>query len=365
MNYLALIIPILAASTCAILAVVLIFKRQKSLLQKITLFCTLCIVLLQMGTVILATNIFQQSKMLGGNFVIYSLVVLTPLCTTLALLWGKSNGKESLGKYRPALISQWIISCAFLLLNLIRPFLFINDRAAISVMTFSTAGQFFLIYLILSSVLILAIFEQKLRVLRGVKQSRIPTIIFMGIFALFIVVASQGLLVKTLNPGLLVLISLCIFFGCITPRLSRFKNFITFDNERETVYSSVVILWVGAYLIVIGILGKLISMIGQDVQVFFSVVAVSAAVFLFFIIMTSFSWKRGIRKLVDRTFFRGSYDYRNIWSRFSAEISFNLDVDSLNQAFLNTTTDFLGVEKGAILLVQEGSTNFTVSKKKI
>ena len=364
MNYLALIIPILTASTCAILAVGLIFKRQKSSLQKITLFCTPWIVLLQIGTVILATDSFQQSKLLGGSFVIYSLAVLTPLCTNLAMLWGKSNGKDSLRKYRPALISQWVISCVFLLLNPIWQFLFIKNPAANSVMTFSTAGHFFLIYLILSSVFILAIFEQKLRVLRGVKQSRIPTIIFMGIFVLFIVVASQGLLVKTLNPGLLVLISLCIFFGCITPRLSRFKNFITFDNDRETVYSSVVILWVGAYLILVGILGKLISMIGQDVQVFFSIVAISAVVFLFFIIMTSFSWKRGVRKLIDKTFFRGSYDYRNIWSQFSAEISFNLDVDNLNHAILNTITDFLGVEKGAILLVQDGSTNIILSKKK-
>ena len=365
MNSLSLIIPTLTASTSAILAVILIFKRQKSLLQKIALFCTPWIVLMQIGTIILATNSFQQSKLLGASFVIYSLAILTPLCTNLAVLWGKSNGKDSLKKYRPALISQWIISCAFLVLNPIEQFLFIKEGAANSVLTFSTAGHFFLIYLVLSSVLILAIFEQKLGVLRGDKQSRIPTIIFMGIFVLFIVVASQGLLVKTLNPGLLVLISLCIFFGCITPRLSRFKNFITFDNERETVYSSVVISWVGAYLILVGILGKLISMIGQDVQVFFSVVAVSAAVFLFFTIMTSFSWKRGLIKLIDKTFFRGSYDYRNIWSRFSAEISFSLDVDNLNQAFLNTTTDFLGVEKGAILLLQDGSTNFTVSKKKI
>ena len=117
MDYLILIIPILTASTAAILAVGLIFKRQKSSLQKITLFCTPWIVLLQIGTVILATDSFQQSKLLGGSFVIYSLAVLTPLSTNLAMLWGKSNGKDSLRKYRPALISQWVISCVFLLLN--------------------------------------------------------------------------------------------------------------------------------------------------------------------------------------------------------------------------------------------------------
>ena len=105
-------------------------------------------------------------------------------------------------------------------------------------------------------------------------------------------------------------------------------------------------------------------MIGQDVEVFFLIVAISAVVFLFFIIMTSFPWKRVVRKLIDKTFFRGNYDYRNIWSQFSGEISFNLDVDDLNYAILNTTTGFLGVEKGAILLVQDGSTNLVLSKKK-
>lgn len=365
MAYVKIIVPIATAIVAAGLGLALLFMKKKTWFHKTILFATPWVILLQVGTLLLVATETADSHLLGGRLVFVSLCFLTPLCTKLALLWGESEEKQTLKKFRLLLIVQWVVSLGFAALVPGDRFLLSTRDAVIA---FDRWGQVFLIYLVLSSALILALFEKRLALFRGEKRLRIPTIIFMGIFVFFIIEASQGLLIRTLNANLLLLVSLSVLLGYVTPYLFKLRGSMISGGileNRQTIYSSVMILLVGGYLILIGLVGKLIAMVGGDVQSFFSVVIAGAALFIFFMIMTSFSLRERIRRFIDRTIYKGRHDYRTIWSQFSDEIAFKVDLDELTDSILNMITDILQVESGALFLSNRHSARLSLIKKKI
>ncbi|MFH2055462.1 MAG: ATP-binding protein, partial [bacterium] len=137
----------------------------------------------------------------------------------------------------------------------------------------------------------------------------------VGAFAAFLVVTiitgSLGLLYGVvrfagveLSAALLVLMLILV------------SRFLVFEEEmrqrvvlsRQAVYSSVGVLLIGAYLIVVGIAIKLLTSLGGNPKVFFSVVAGFVVVLAFLALLLSGSVKARLRGLVDRTVMGGKID---------------------------------------------------------
>lgn len=368
MMYLNVIAPVLTTITAVVLALLLFSRERKTLLHKTILMCIPAVVALQAGAFILASYHSGDARLLGARMTLFSLCLLTPLCTRLALLWGKTDGQETLRRFRTVIMAQWLISGVFMALIPFHEFVFFRSVPTAEPMIFyGVAGKYFLIYLIISCVLILSIFEQKLRLSTHMHEIRVPTIVFMGIFVFFIIGASQGLLIGTLDSDLLVFSSVCTLLGFLAPTVFRFRNFVVLDklaDNRQAVYSSFMVLLVGAYLVFIGVIGKLFVTFGGDVHVFFSAIAALAITLIFFMVMTSFSVKERIRKFIDKTLYKDRFDYRAIWSRFSDDTAFILDLDELVDSILDTITDILDVRNGVILLTTGNGKQLNVAKKK-
>ncbi len=362
------IIPLLTAFFAFAVALGLFFRPGKmSKVQRYLFFASPWVVLLQAGTFLLLAADQQNLRLVGGNVVLWSLSILTPICTHLALLWGAGQ-KNLLKKHKVVLALQWLLSLFFCAAALSGKALVSTAQETEVSLNPGFSGHYFMIYLIVSSVFILSIFERKLRSTPAATGLRLPTIAYMATFVFFIITASQGLLIHAVHPNSLLLISVSIFLGFTFPLVLRSRTGRTFNpvpENRETVYSSFMILLVGAYLILIGVIGKVIATVGGDLRTFFSVVGGAAAVLFLLTFVFSSSVKTRIRKFADRVIYRGKYDYRAIWARFGEETAFAQTLDDLLGSVLDNVTNILGVGKGVILLRSPGVPGLVLAKKKI
>ncbi|MFQ5707201.1 MAG: XrtA/PEP-CTERM system histidine kinase PrsK [bacterium] len=344
-------------------------KRQKNLFYKTLVWGTPWVVTLLLGTLLLVMDVQPNLKLWGAKAVLISLCLLVPLSTQLALSFGNSAVRESQKRYKPILYAQWFLSAGCILLLATKQFLSVISSPTENVIfVFGLWGRYLLIYLIVSSMLILAILENKFRAYRHVKEIRIPILLFLTSFVLFIIMASQGLLIHRLNVNFLLLISLAVISGYLLLGFARFRNFVQARQlavNREVLYSSFMTLLVGAYLILIGLIGKLMMMIGADVQLFFTIITACVLVFLLFMVITSFSIKASIRNFVDKAFFRGKYDYRSVWSQFSERIAFSLSLEELNLAILNSIAEIYDAKTAALLLLDPSGSRLVLAKKKM
>lgn len=346
----------------------LLFKKDKPRMQKTILYSIPGIFLLQLGTYLLVAQPLLTHQFLGGKMVLIALCFLTPISTLLVLRWGGKEEGKLVNKWKFILSTQWLAGFIFIYLIVNNEFLVLSPNIVENhLIAFERLAQYFFIYLILSNVFALAILESKLRLFPKLNEIRIPIIIFIGIFAFFIIVASQALLIRTLNKWILLFISFGIMLGYLTPVVFRIKTIFSFDklvDRRETTYSSMIISFAGIYLILIGIVGKLISSLGGNVQTFFSVMAAFVVCLILFFLVTSQMIRKKVREYIKRIFFKGQYDYRTIWSSFSEDISFNLKLDDLLGAIIESITKLLQVNNAVIYLADEGSNRLNPVKKK-
>lgn len=163
--------------------------------------------------------------------------------------------------------------------------------------------------------------------------------------------SSQGNLRKQLLPSLLavaLLLGLNLISGMLGLLLSRVEflsvqlgatlmivalillsRFVVFEEQkgqgvvisREAVYSSVAVLLVGAYFVVIGLTVKLLVSLGGSPQVFMSVLAAFLMIVLFVALLLSGSIRQRWRGLVDRSVYGGRADLLAELTAFAEEVT--------------------------------------------
>lgn len=364
-KYLIYIIPGLTALGAFCVSWSIMHNKAKLKFKIFALSGSALVVLLQFGTLILSVDIWPNLKLFGAQLALSAVSLLVPICTYLALLWGETKVEQTLNKFKFFIIAQLIISLSFIPFFFLKYLVDIPVRSQLSII-FTPLGKTFLIYLILSSVLILAIFENKLKIIQK-KEGLFNIYLLMGIFILFIIIASQGLLLGSFNPRVLVFISTAVLLGYFSAILSHFKHFTLTDRltiNREAIYSSLILIIVGAYLILVGIIGKIIQKLGGNVNVFFVSILAVVVTFMFFMTITSLSIKEKFKKFADRIFYKNIYDYRSIWNQFSDTLAFKVDLNQLIDSILTTILEILNVKSGALLIFKD-SKSFQLVKKKI
>jgi len=93
--------------------------------------------------------------------------------------------------------------------------------------------------------------------------------------------------------------------------------------------------------------------LGGDVKTYTSILASFAFIAALIFLLLSSSLKERIREFVDRNFYRGRYDYRREWSRFSQELSSIIDLNKLVDTIGRTISQLVNAKEIAVLLPQE------------
>ncbi|HEX9973317.1 MAG TPA: GAF domain-containing protein, partial [bacterium] len=310
----------------------------------------------------------QKDKvMLWGKIAMASFCFLPPTWALISLVYARSNYRELLKTRIWYLSLLYGLGLIFFILVWRIDFFTIAKSFPEDIFLISSVGKYFLIFALLSAVLILINFENTLRLTKisSRKGKKLPLYILTGAFLFWIYAISQMLMYSRISRNLafvgfiviimanLVLIFYSIKYGLIQLEVSL---------GREVVYSSAMIFIVGVYLLVIGIVGKIVQYAGGSVNLFLTFLAALIAFFILLATLVSKSLKERIKLFVDRNFYKNRYDYREQWGRFSESLSAVLNFDEVLTAVIENISTIFGANRIAIFLADESNGSLVVRK---
>jgi putative PEP-CTERM system histidine kinase len=243
-----------------------------------------------------------------------------------SLVYSRGNYQEYLARWRNALLALALLPPVLLALGS-RSLLTATLEATEAVfwsLELGWAAQATQFVLVATAVLVLMNLEQTFRSSVGTQRWRLKFVI-LGLGALFgarVYTASQALLFREVIEHMGLLNSVALIVACVfvAISLSRTGGFaIDIYPSQAALHRSVVVMVVGAYLVVVGLLAKLANWLGSTSGFDFQLNAliVFLALVLLALGLMSDQLRARSHAWLNRHFRRPHYDYRQVWNGFT------------------------------------------------
>jgi putative PEP-CTERM system histidine kinase len=250
--------------------------------------------------------------------------VLPGLWLLFSLTYARGNAREFLRKWRYAL------GAAFLFPSLVG-FLFrtrliasteLIEGSRALIFRLSAYGGLLYLLVLVAAILVLVNLEHTFRSAVGTVRWRIKFIL-LGVGVLFLVrlfTTSQALLFGTIDPRLDILHSGALLVAglLILRSLFRTGHFnMDVHPSHSVLQGSVTILLVGVYLLLVGVLAKVVTYLGGDSSFAAKALVVLVLLVLLAVFLQSDRVRLHLSRFVSRHFQRPLHDYRTVWRKFT------------------------------------------------
>ena len=285
----------------------------------------------------LSTGSIQPEDVAYWSYLrLFPKAILPGVWLIFSLAFSRENYREFLSKWRWILVVFFVLPL-FIVIVFGRMFFVgmpVVSKEYIWIMRLGLPGLLFDIFIIFSIIVILMNLERTLRMSTGRMRWQIKFLIFglVTIFGTRIYTVSQEILFKSLNISLYVINDAALLVGCclIARSLFRTRNLnVTFRLSHTFIYNSLTILFVGIYLITVGILVRVAIYLEQGeniaLRAFIILIAFAGLLALFL----SDRLQKKIKKFISRNLHRPLYDYRKEWTRFTEKTSSVTDINEL------------------------------------
>jgi putative PEP-CTERM system histidine kinase len=200
--------------------------------------------------------------------------------------------------------------------------------------SFLPAGKIVNIAILVGAVLVLMNLERTFRAAVGTMQWRIKFLVLgLGvIFGTRIYTRSQALVFSGHYNSLSEVESIGLLVGCALLSVGYFRSgFREIDvyPSRAVLQTSITVLLVGGYLVVIGVLAQVVAHYGGTSSFQLQAFLVLVAMALLAVLLLSEKIRQRIRQFVSHHFRRPQYDFRNIWTQFTQSTSSAIDDPAL------------------------------------
>jgi putative PEP-CTERM system histidine kinase len=300
------------------------------------------------------------------NFLLsLGLFFFMPLWAGYSFVLGKENYRESLKRGRFWLIFFLCSSLVGLIWQISSPFIFFEkDLSGKLILLFKPISKIWIVTLLTACIAALFNLETTFRSLTGSTKKlwSIPlylmTLFFGGIIFLLTWVLLYGEIGTF--PFIAGAVASLLLFFVLAPFATKSPQISTSARlSRQTVYSSVILVLVGLYFLFIGIIAKIIQLVGGNLNVFISIIAAFFLIILFSVLFLSPTLKKRVKKFVDSSIYSGKYDFRKEWERFSENISSLLDQGELLRMIKDVISSNLNAENYSLFLIDEKGKNFS------
>jgi putative PEP-CTERM system histidine kinase len=225
------------------------------------------------------------------------------------------------------------------------------------------------VLILVSTVLILTNIERTFRAAVGTMRWRIKFLVLgLGIvFGARIYTGSQALLFSDYSSSQLSIETAALFVGCALIAIAYARTgFSEIDvyPSRAVLQTSVTVLLTGAYLFVVGILAQIVARFGgaADFPIAAFVVLLGAAILA--VLLLSDRARQSVQLFVSRHFKRPQHDFRQIWARFTRNLSTAVDEAALSATASQLISETFGalsvstwlLDKQRECLIRAGST---------
>lgn len=290
-----------------------------------------------------------------GKIAASSLCLVFPTWIMISSLFGRTDERELLSTRKWYLLLLYGLGLFNIGLLWRYNFLIIPESFPGDLFVITKPGKYFIIFLLVSTILILINLENKLRLFKisSRKGKKFPFYFLIGAFSFCVYGISRVLMYAQISSQLvltsllvIMLTNSVLIYYSIKYGLAQFEVTI----GREVVYSSVMIFVVGIYLLAVGIVGKIVEYAGSSVDLFLSFLAALFVFCIFLATLVSKSLKERVRQFIDRNFYKNRYDYRDQWGKFSESLSAVINLDEVLTKVIEGITNIFSAQQAAILL---------------
>lgn len=353
------ILSFTGASLCLALAVFVFLRDRRSFVHR-TFAAGMLALALESGFVGLSLNAIPPGQIIFWQRL---KIIFTSLLPGIWVLFSLSFGRGT-----QELTRQWkgfVIACFVIPLTLVSffnqslfegPPLLVPPSSRILLLGWS--GYLLILFLLISTVVILVNLERTFRASVGYIRWQTKFMLF-GLGSLFVIrifTYSQTLLFKSLdmgfdllNVGVLLVAGVLIMRSLTRMKLLNLKIYLS----HSFLFGSFTVLMVGIYLLVVGLLGKLITYLNWVESFYLKGFLVFIAFLGLSILLLSDRLRHKIRRFIAMQMKRPQYDYRREWVRFTEKTATITDAKSLCMAVARMVSEVLEVLSVTFWLIDE------------
>lgn len=220
------------------------------------------------------------------------------------------------------------------------------------------AGVILYAYVLVGSVLVLMNLERTYRASVGTMRWRIKfMLIGIGLlFAVRIYTGSQALVyrridlsIESLNSGAMLVASMLLVGSFL--RAGDFE--VDVYPSQSVLRNSITVLVAGVYLVLVGLLAKVVAYFGGDSAFALKAFLGLIALVIFVLLLQSDRARLQLGRFVSRNFQRPLYDYRTVWRTFTEGTASRVEQGELCRSLVKMTAEMFQSLSVALWLVDE------------
>src|SRR4030042_2186389 len=356
------ILSFAGTSLCLALAVLVFLRDRHSLVHR-TFVAGMVALALESGFAGLSFHALSSEQMIfWQRLKIISSALLPGFWLLFSISFGRGETKELIHKWKGFIIASFIIP--LILISFFYKALFkgnpVPGPSSSWIFFLDWAGHILFLFLLISTIVILINVERTFRVSIGHIRWQIKFMLF-GLGSIFVVriyTYSQTLLFRSLDTGFDILYGgVLVVAGVLIIRsLARLKLLnLNVYLSHSFLYSSFTVFMVGIYLLVVGLLAKLITYFNWVGWFYLKGFLIFMAFLGLSILLLSDRLRHKIKRFIAVPMKRPQYDYRREWIRFTEKTSTITDVKDLCMTVARMVSDTLEVLSVTVWLLDYSS----------
>ncbi|MGZ4962649.1 MAG: XrtA/PEP-CTERM system histidine kinase PrsK [Limisphaerales bacterium] len=263
------------------------------------------------------------------------------LWLVFSLTYARGNAREFLSRWKAVWIASAIVLLgAALWIGFRHQALVIAPQIRVQdwILRLNISGVVLHIAVLLTTILSLINLERTFRDSVGTMRWRIKYMVLgLGLFlAVRAYTTSQVLLFRSVDPQLLQINTAALLLGCIVITRSLLRPGHFDQNvypSKNVLNNSLTVLITGIYLLIVGVLAKVIVYLGSSSAGFTEkALAVLITLVAITVLLTSDRARLSMRRFLSSHFQRPLYDYRKVWKTFTDATASRVEQADLSSA---------------------------------
>ncbi len=362
------LISLVAAAGAFLLALATLLSRPRSVANW-SFFVGMLACSLEQGCQVVGLDAVALQDMLFWQRLAALPLALVPVSwLVFSLTFARGNHREFLQKWRPGLILFAALPLGLALWQgqgWIRDAVW-TEQAGHWVFPVTLAGKALHLTMLLTSILIITNVEWTFRAAVGTSRWRIKYAV-IGVALLFgvrIYSSSQVILYSANNVQLIVLNSAALALACLLLGVWAWRSRaadVDLYPSTAALHKSLTVLLAGAYLIVVGVLAKLVSALGGSESFPLKALFILLALVGLSMLYLSDRVGQATRRFVSRHLKRPLHDYRAVWTTFTERTTAVMDRQEFARAAVKVISETFEVLSVTLWLVDSSRNHLTLA----
>lgn len=359
----------LAGATCALaLFVGTVIYRPRSVPQWSFLLGTLLLAVERLCQMASLQAVSMEQMLAWQRWSLVSMALLPVAWLVFSLTYARGNAPEFLRRWLPFLALFGVAPVALAVWqwqHTVTEALW-TPQAGHWVFGISLAGKALHVALVIGAVLIVMNLEWTFRAAVGTARWKVKYTV-MALALLFgerIYTSSQVILYSAGRTQAILTDSVVVILACLLLAFSLYRSkfaHIDIYPSATALHKSLSVLLAGAYLVIVGLLARLVTALGGGESFPSATLFVLVALVGLGVLSFSDRARQAIRRFVSRHFQRPFHDYRRVWSAFTQRTTAVLDRQAFAREVARLISDTFEVLSVTLWLADSTTGRLTVT----